>query len=45
MFGRKKRPDISSPWNFEHRVHTTVKQDDGKFIGLPVQVIFKHTLY
>lgn len=37
MFGRKKRPDISSPWNFEHRVHTTVTQEEGKFVGLPVQ--------
>ena len=40
MFGisRKKRPAISGPSNFEHRVHTRVSSEEGKLIGLPVQV-------
>lgn len=38
MFGhRKKRPAISTPSNFEHRVHTTVSRDEGRLVGLPVQ--------
>lgn len=39
MFGisRKKRPAISGPSNFEHRVHTRVSTEEGKLIGLPVQ--------
>uniref|UniRef100_H2Y4H5 non-specific serine/threonine protein kinase n=1 Tax=Ciona savignyi TaxID=51511 RepID=H2Y4H5_CIOSA len=39
MFGgkKKKKPDISGPSNFEHRVHTGFNEDEGKFIGLPIQ--------
>uniref|UniRef100_H2Y4H8 non-specific serine/threonine protein kinase n=1 Tax=Ciona savignyi TaxID=51511 RepID=H2Y4H8_CIOSA len=34
---KKKKPDISGPSNFEHRVHTGFNEDEGKFIGLPIQ--------
>lgn len=38
MFGKKKkRPDISNPSNFEHRVHTGFDSSQGKFVGLPLQ--------
>ena len=38
MFGKKKkRPDISNPTNFEHRVHTGFDSSQGKFVGLPLQ--------
>uniref|UniRef100_H2XVF8 non-specific serine/threonine protein kinase n=1 Tax=Ciona intestinalis TaxID=7719 RepID=H2XVF8_CIOIN len=33
----KRKPDISGPSNFEHRVHTGFNEDEGKFIGLPIQ--------
>lgn len=34
---RKKRPEISSPTNFEHRVHSGFDHNQGVFIGLPTQ--------
>lgn len=39
MFRRKKkkRVDISSPRNFEHRVHTSFDVQRGVFVGLPSQ--------
>lgn len=33
----KKRPDISLPSNFEHRVHTGYDSHQGTFVGLPSQ--------
>lgn len=38
MFSKKKkRPSISAPTNFEHRVHTGFDRSQGKFVGLPPQ--------
>ena len=38
MFGRKKkRPEISTPSDFEHRVHTGFDRVQGSFVGLPSQ--------
>lgn len=38
MFNKKKKkPFISPPTNFEHRVHTGFDKREGKFIGLPLQ--------
>ncbi|XP_076359294.1 serine/threonine-protein kinase PAK 4-like [Tachypleus tridentatus] len=37
MFGRKKKPVISNPTNFQHRVHAGFDQGEGKFVGLPLQ--------
>lgn len=38
MFSKKKkRPTISAPSNFEHRVHTGFDRREGKFVGLPPQ--------
>lgn len=38
MFGKKKKkPTISMPSNFEHRVHTGFDRREGKFVGLPPQ--------
>ncbi|XP_013776316.1 serine/threonine-protein kinase PAK 4-like isoform X2 [Limulus polyphemus] len=38
MFGKKKKkPVISSPTNFQHRVHTGFDRNEGKFVGLPPQ--------
>lgn len=38
MFSKKKkRPTISAPINFEHRVHTGFDRREGKFVGLPPQ--------
>lgn len=34
---RKKRPEISSPTNFEHRVHSGFDHNSGVFVGLPTQ--------
>ncbi|CAF0874303.1 unnamed protein product [Brachionus calyciflorus] len=34
---RKKRPEISSPTNFEHRVHSGFDHNSGNFVGLPTQ--------
>lgn len=34
---KKKRPIISMPSNFEHRVHTGFDRREGKFVGLPPQ--------
>ena len=33
----KKRPIISPPSNFEHRVHTGFDKGEGKYVGLPPQ--------
>nr|XP_011447624.2 serine/threonine-protein kinase PAK mbt-like isoform X2 [Crassostrea gigas]XP_019928569.2 serine/threonine-protein kinase PAK mbt-like isoform X2 [Crassostrea gigas] len=33
----KKRPEISNPLNFEHRVHTGFDPEHGKYVGLPPQ--------
>ena len=33
----KKRPEISGPLGFEHRVHTGYDQQRGQFVGLPKQ--------
>lgn len=38
MFSKKKKkPQISLPSNFEHRVHTGFDKKEGKYIGLPLQ--------
>ena len=38
MFGKnKKRPVISEPKDFVHRVHTGYDPVQGKFVGLPQQ--------
>ena len=38
MFGKKKKkPLISEPSNFEHRVHTGFDTNEGKYVGLPPQ--------
>ena len=38
MFSKKKKkPLISSPTNFEHRVHTGFDKREGKYVGLPLQ--------
>lgn len=38
MFGKKKKkPAISAPSNFEHRVHTGFDRREGKYVGLPPQ--------
>ncbi|XP_004928420.1 serine/threonine-protein kinase PAK mbt [Bombyx mori] len=38
MFSKKKKkPLISPPSNFEHRVHTGFDKHEGKFVGLPLQ--------
>uniref|UniRef100_A0A069DV63 non-specific serine/threonine protein kinase n=1 Tax=Panstrongylus megistus TaxID=65343 RepID=A0A069DV63_9HEMI len=38
MFAKKKKkPQISPPTNFEHRVHTGFDKREGKFVGLPLQ--------
>ncbi|KAE8587612.1 hypothetical protein XENTR_v10022037 [Xenopus tropicalis] len=34
---KKKRPEISAPLNFQHRVHTSFDAKEGKFVGLPPQ--------
>lgn len=34
---KKKKPQISHPTNFEHRVHTGFDKREGKFVGLPLQ--------
>lgn len=34
---RNKRPEISSPTNFEHRVHSGFDHNQGVFVGLPSQ--------
>ncbi|KAJ8972821.1 hypothetical protein NQ317_008738 [Molorchus minor] len=34
---KKKKPQISSPTNFEHRVHTGFDKREGKYVGLPLQ--------
>ena len=34
---RKKRPEISSPTNFEHRVHSGYDHNTGVFVNLPTQ--------
>lgn len=38
MFNRKKKkPQISLPSNFEHRVHTGFDKREGRYVGLPLQ--------
>lgn len=37
MFSKKKKPQISNPTNFQHRVHTGYDKKEGKYIGLPLQ--------
>lgn len=38
MFNKKKkRPQISPPTNFEHRVHTGFDKREGRYVGLPLQ--------
>ncbi|GLH12766.1 Serine/threonine-protein kinase PAK mbt [Gryllus bimaculatus] len=38
MFSKKKKkPIISPPTNFEHRVHTGFDKREGRFVGLPLQ--------
>ena len=37
MFKKKKKPDISGPSNFEHRVHTGYDHQYKQFVGLPSQ--------
>lgn len=38
MFSKKKKkPQISLPSNFEHRVHTGFDKKEGRYIGLPLQ--------
>lgn len=37
MFKKKKKPAISGPSNFEHRVHTGFDHNQGRFVGLPQQ--------
>ena len=34
---KKKKPSISMPSNFEHRVHTGFDRREGRFVGLPPQ--------
>lgn len=34
---KKKKPQISTPTNFEHRVHTGFDKREGRYIGLPLQ--------
>lgn len=38
MFSKKKKkPQISTPSNFEHRVHTGFDRNEGRYVGLPKQ--------
>lgn len=38
MFNKKKKkPQISLPSNFEHRVHTGFDKREGRYVGLPLQ--------
>lgn len=37
MFKKKKKPEISGPVNFEHRVHTGFDHQHGRYVGLPSQ--------
>lgn len=37
MFKKKKKPEISGPINFEHRVHTGFDHQHGRYVGLPSQ--------
>ncbi|KAL4238291.1 Serine/threonine-protein kinase PAK 7 [Mactra antiquata] len=37
MFKKKKKPEISGPLNFEHRVHTGFDHQHGRYVGLPSQ--------
>ena len=38
MFSKKKKkPEISTPSNFQHRVHTGYDNTSNKFVGLPKQ--------
>jgi hypothetical protein len=38
MFSKKKKkPQISPPTNFEHRVHTGFNKREGRYVSLPLQ--------
>lgn len=37
MFKKKKKPEISGPLNFEHRVHTGFDSEHRRYVGLPPQ--------
>jgi hypothetical protein len=38
MFSKKKKkPLISPPTNFQHRVHTGYDRKEGRYVGLPLQ--------
>ena len=37
MFKKKKKPEISGPSDFQHRVHTGFDPNHGRFTGLPPQ--------
>ncbi|XP_060555866.1 serine/threonine-protein kinase PAK 4-like [Ruditapes philippinarum] len=37
MFKKKKKPEISGPINFEHRVHTGFDHQQRRYVGLPSQ--------
>ncbi|XP_036406428.1 serine/threonine-protein kinase PAK 6-like isoform X2 [Megalops cyprinoides] len=34
---KRKRPEISAPRDFQHRVHTSFDAGQGRFVGLPTQ--------
>lgn len=34
---KKRRPEISSPQDFQHRVHTSFDTNTGRYVGLPPQ--------
>ncbi|XP_068609708.1 serine/threonine-protein kinase PAK 6-like [Brachionichthys hirsutus] len=34
---KKRRPDISPPLDFQHRVHTSIDAHTGRYVGLPPQ--------
>ncbi|XP_068198106.1 serine/threonine-protein kinase PAK 6b isoform X2 [Antennarius striatus] len=34
---KKRRPEISPPQDFQHRVHTSFDADTGRYVGLPPQ--------
>jgi hypothetical protein len=34
---KKKKPLISTPTNFQHRVHTGYDRREGRYVGLPLQ--------
>lgn len=34
---RRRRPEISAPHDFQHRVHTSFDAASGRYVGLPPQ--------